>query len=88
MLKIASPIAWRAVEMIANCCGSAATSREGMILGEYVDASGLRSGEDLLCSGENKERLSKRLQVVETLTKKGYDVLFTEDVMSLVPHRP
>ena len=35
--------------------------------------------------GENKERLSK-LPQVETLTKKGYDVLlFTEDVDEFVP---
>lgn len=54
-------------------------------LKEYVDA--MAEGQEKICyaPGENKERLSK-LPQVETLTKKGYDVLlFTEDVDEFVP---
>ena len=54
-------------------------------LKEYVDAMAERQEKIYYAPGENKERLSK-LPQVETLTKKGYDVLlFTEDVDEFVP---
>lgn len=54
-------------------------------LKEYVDAMAEGQEKIYYASGENKERLSK-LPQVETLTKKGYDVLlFTEDVDEFVP---
>ena len=61
--------------------------KEGKLISlkEYVDA--MAEGQDKIyyAPGENKERLSK-LPQVETLTKRGYDVLlFTEDVDEFVP---
>ena len=54
-------------------------------LKEYVDAMAGGQEKIYYAPGENKERLSK-LPQVETLTKKGYDVLlFTEDVDEFVP---
>ena len=54
-------------------------------LKEYVDAMAEGQEKIYFAPGENKERLSK-LPQVETLTKKGYDVLlFTEDVDEFVP---
>ena len=54
-------------------------------LREYVDAMAEGQEKIYYAPGENKERLSK-LPQVETLTKKGYDVLlFTEDVDEFVP---
>ena len=54
-------------------------------LKEYVDAMAEGQKKIYYAPGENKERLSK-LPQVETLTKKGYDVLlFTEDVDEFVP---
>ncbi len=54
-------------------------------LKEYVDAMAEGQEKIYYAPGENKERLSK-LPQVETLTKKGYDVLlFTEDVDEFVP---
>ena len=54
-------------------------------LKEYVDAMAEGQEKIYYDPGENKERLSK-LPQVETLTKKGYDVLlFTEDVDEFVP---
>lgn len=54
-------------------------------LKEYVDAMAEGQEKIYYAPGENKERLSK-LPHVETLTKKGYDVLlFTEDVDEFVP---
>ena len=54
-------------------------------LKEYVDAMAEGQEKVYYAPGENKERLSK-LPQVETLTKKGYDVLlFTEDVDEFVP---
>ena len=54
-------------------------------LKEYVDAMAEGQEKIYYVPGENKERLSK-LPQVETLTKKGYDVLlFTEDVDEFVP---
>ena len=53
-------------------------------LKEYVDAMAEGQEKIYYAPGENKERLSK-LPQVETLTKKGYDVLlFTEDVDEFV----
>ena len=53
-------------------------------LKEYVDAMAEGQEKIYFAPGENKERLSK-LPQVETLTKKGYDVLlFTEDVDEFV----
>ena len=54
-------------------------------LKEYVEAMAEGQEKIYYAPGENKERLSK-LPQVETLTKKGYDVLlFTEDVDEFVP---
>lgn len=54
-------------------------------LKEYVDAMAEGQEKIYFAPGENKERLSK-LPQVETLTKRGYDVLlFTEDVDEFVP---
>lgn len=54
-------------------------------LKEYVDAMAEGQEKIYYAPGENKKRLSK-LPQVETLTKKGYDVLlFTEDVDEFVP---
>ena len=54
-------------------------------LKEYVDAMAEGQEKIYYAPGENKERLSK-LPQVETLTKKGYEVLlFTEDVDEFVP---
>ena len=54
-------------------------------LKEYVDAMAEGQEKIYYAPGENKDRLSK-LPQVETLTKKGYDVLlFTEDVDEFVP---
>ena len=54
-------------------------------LKEYVDAMAEGQEKIYYAPGENKERLSK-LPQVETLKKKGYDVLlFTEDVDEFVP---
>ena len=54
-------------------------------LKEYVDAMAEGQEKIYYAPGENKERLSK-LPQVETLTKKGYDVLlFTEDVDEFIP---
>ena len=54
-------------------------------LKEYVDAMAEGQEKIYYAPGEIKERLSK-LPQVETLTKKGYDVLlFTEDVDEFVP---
>ena len=61
--------------------------KEGKLvsLKEYVDAMAEGQEKIYFAPGENKERLSK-LPQVETLTKKGYDVLlFTEDVDEFVP---
>ena len=61
--------------------------KEGKLvsLKEYVDAMAEGQEKIYYAPGENKERLSK-LPQVETLTKKGYDVLlFTEDVDEFVP---
>ena len=54
-------------------------------LKQYVEA--MAEGQDKIyfAPGENKERLAK-LPQVETLSKKGYDVLlFTEDVDEFIP---
>ena len=54
-------------------------------LKEYVDAMPEGQEKIYFVSGENKERLAK-LPQVETLSKKGYDVLlFTEDVDEFIP---
>ena len=54
-------------------------------LKEYVEAMAEGQEKIYYAPGENKERLSK-LPQVETLTRKGYDVLlFTEDVDEFVP---
>ena len=61
--------------------------KEGKLISlkEYVDAMAEGQEKIYYAPGENKERLSK-LPQVETLTKKGYDVLlFTEDVDEFVP---
>ena len=59
--------------------------RKLVSLKEYVDAMAEGQEKIYYAPGENKERLSK-LPQVETLTKKGYDVLlFTEDVDEFVP---
>ena len=61
--------------------------KEGKLISlkEYVDAMAEGQEKIYFAPGENKERLSK-LPQVETLTKKGYDVLlFTEDVDEFVP---
>ena len=59
--------------------------RKLVSLQEYVDAMAEGQEKIYYAPGENKERLSK-LPQVETLTKKGYDVLlFTEDVDEFVP---
>ena len=61
--------------------------KEGKLISlkEYVDAMAEGQAKIYYAPGENKERLSK-LPQVETLTKKGYDVLlFTEDVDEFVP---
>ena len=54
-------------------------------LKEYVDAMAEGQEKIYFAPGENKDRLAK-LPQVETLAKKGYDVLlFTEDVDEFVP---
>ncbi len=54
-------------------------------LKEYVDAMAEGQEKIYFVPGENKERLAK-LPQVETLDKKGYDVLlFTEDVDEFIP---
>ena len=61
--------------------------KEGKLISlkEYVDAMAEGQEKIYFAPGENKERLSK-LPQVETLTKRGYDVLlFTEDVDEFVP---
>lgn len=61
--------------------------KEGKLIAlkEYVDAMAEGQEKIYFAPGENKERLSK-LPQVETLTKRGYDVLlFTEDVDEFVP---
>ena len=61
--------------------------KEGKMISlkEYVDAMAEGQEKIYFAPGENKERLSK-LPQVETLTKRGYDVLlFTEDVDEFVP---
>ena len=60
--------------------------KEGKLISlkEYVDAMAEGQEKIYFAPGENKERLSK-LPQVETLTKRGYDVLlFTEDVDEFV----
>ena len=60
--------------------------KEGKLISlkEYVDAMAEGQEKIYYAPGENKERLSK-LPQVETLTKRGYDVLlFTEDVDEFV----
>ena len=61
--------------------------KEGKLISlkDYVDAMAEGQEKIYFAPGENKERLSK-LPQVETLTKRGYDVLlFTEDVDEFVP---
>ena len=61
--------------------------KEGKLISlkEYVDAMAEGQEKIYFAPGENKERLSK-LPQVETLTKRGYDVLlFTEDVDEFLP---
>ncbi len=61
--------------------------KEGKLISlkEYVDAMAEGQEKIYFAPGENKERLSK-LPQVQTLTKRGYDVLlFTEDVDEFVP---
>ena len=61
--------------------------KEGKLISlkEYVDAMAEGQEKIYFAPGENKEHLSK-LPQVETLTKRGYDVLlFTEDVDEFVP---
>ena len=61
--------------------------KEGKLISlkEYVDTMAEGQEKIYFAPGENKERLSK-LPQVETLTKRGYDVLlFTEDVDEFVP---
>ncbi|MGM9548709.1 MAG: molecular chaperone HtpG [Faecousia sp.] len=54
-------------------------------LKEYVDAMAEGQEKIYFAPGENKDRLAK-LPQVETLAKKGYDVLlFTEDVDEFIP---
>ena len=54
-------------------------------LKEYVDAMAEGQEKIYFVPGENKERLAK-LPQVQTLDKKGYDVLlFTEDVDEFIP---
>ena len=54
-------------------------------LKEYVDAMAEGQEKIYFAPGENTDRLSK-LPQVETLSKKGYDVLlFTEDVDEFIP---
>ena len=54
-------------------------------LQEYVDAMAEGQEKIYYAPGENKDRLAK-LPQVETLAKKGYDVLlFTEDVDEFIP---
>ena len=54
-------------------------------LKEYVDAMAEGQEKIYFAPGENRERLAK-LPQVETLTKKGYDVLlFAEDVDEFIP---
>ena len=54
-------------------------------LKEYVEAMAEGQEKIYYIPGENKDRLA-RLPQVETLTKKGYDVLlFTEDVDEFIP---
>ena len=61
--------------------------KEGKLvsLKEYVEAMAEGQEKIYYVPGENKDRLSK-LPQVETLSKKGYDVLlFTEDVDEFIP---
>ena len=61
--------------------------REGKLvsLKEYVEAMAEGQEKIYFAPGENKDRLAK-LPQVETLAKKGYDVLlFTEDVDEFIP---
>ena len=61
--------------------------KEGKLvsLKEYVEAMAEGQEKIYYVPGENKDRLSK-LPQVETLAKKGYDVLlFTEDVDEFIP---
>ena len=54
-------------------------------LAEYVEAMAEGQEKIYFIPGENKERLAK-LPQVETLSKRGYDVLlFTEDVDEFIP---
>ena len=54
-------------------------------LKEYVDAMAEGQGKIYFAPGENRDRLAK-LPQVETLSKKGYDVLlFAEDVDEFIP---
>ena len=54
-------------------------------LKEYVDAMAEGQEKIYFAPGENRDRLAK-LPQVETLSKKGYDVLlFTEDVDEFIP---
>jgi len=61
--------------------------KEGKLISlkEYVDAMAEGQEKIYYVSGENRDRLAK-LPQVETLSKKGYDVLlFTEDVDEFIP---
>ena len=61
--------------------------KQGKLVSLKEDVDAMAEGQEKIyyAPGENKERLSK-LPQVETLTKKGYDVLlFTEDVDEFVP---
>ena len=63
------------------------SNKEGKLvsLKEYVEAMAEGQEKIYFVPGENKERLAK-LPQVETLGKKGYDVLlFTEDVDEFIP---
>ena len=64
------------------------SNREGKLisLGEYVAAMAEGQEKIYYVTGENKDRLSK-LPQVQTLQKKGYDVLLcTEDVDEFIPN--
>jgi len=63
------------------------SSKEGKLISlkEYVEAMPEGQEKIYFVPGENRERLSK-LPQVETLRKRGYDVLlFTEDVDEFIP---
>ena len=61
------------------------TQKKMVSLQEYVDAMAEGQEKIYYVPGENRDRLA-RLPQVETLSKKGYDVLlFTEDVDEFVP---